>query len=421
MKLLQQAEEQQIIDPTFKLTRYHAYLCAKNNEMDRCRELWNTLLLDPQAKILSQFWFEYVRIERQFGTIVSTRNVFNRAITCNTDWPQGIADEWIMFERDQGSIDDVLKCLDKINKILPQKLKAQADAQALPVTNDSATKSKSDVRENQNRKRKADSETNDDRTENKKHKPEFKKQVKNQGPPADLVHDKSVFISNLSPTVTHAQLSAFFPNGKVTLATNNKGLSRCFGYVQFETQEEAEIALGRDRTFFESRPIFISKCKTDKTERQAVFKFAQTAEENKLFVKGLPVKYAQADVEKLFEPYNFKDVRLVLHKSGQSKGLAYVEFENAADAAKAMQATDNTTVENFIISVAISAPPPKDAKHTKEAPLRHSKSRLQVPLIPRAAMKPPSQVSGENGSGNNRAAKTVPKSNNDFRNMLLNK
>lgn len=49
-------------------------------------------------------------IERQYGEPQQLRQLFQRALAACSDWPQFIADEWLMFERDCGTLEDVLQC-----------------------------------------------------------------------------------------------------------------------------------------------------------------------------------------------------------------------------------------------------------------------------------------------------------------------
>lgn len=52
-----------------------------------------------------------------------------------------------------------------------------------------------------------------------------------------------------------------------------------------------------------------------------------------------------------------KEIRIVTYKSGKSKGLAYVEFEDEQSASKALIQTDGMLIGENQISVAISNPP----------------------------------------------------------------
>ena len=55
-----------------------------------------------------------------------------------------------------------------------------------------------------------------------------------------------------------------------------------------------------------------------------------------------------------------KEVRIVTFRSGKSKGLAYVEFQDEQSAAKALLQTDGMLIGEHQISVAISNPPKRD-------------------------------------------------------------
>lgn len=131
----------------------------------------------------------------------------------------------------------------------------------------------------------------------------------------------TVFVSNLHPSVDEAKLREIFPEATlVNLVVDRKGKSRCYGYVQFAKEEQTLVALAKDRTPIDGRPVFVSELKIEKTERKPVFKYGTTVEENKLFVRGLPKDKTKEEVEAIFKPFNCVDVRLVMHKNGQSKG-----------------------------------------------------------------------------------------------------
>lgn len=193
-----------------------------------------------------------------------------------------------------------------------------------------------------------------------------------------------------------------------------KGISKRYAYVQLPSEEDVKVALKRDREILKFRPMFISKCRaSNEEEKQPIFKYTTSVEPNKLFVKGLPVRYTKEDVEQLFQPFGCTEVRIITHKSGRSKGLAYVEFPDEKMANEALKAKDQTQIGEHTITVAISAPPPKqDTKLKEREPIRHARSRLQVPLVPRIL---------QTKSPLNSTSNTVSKSNEDFRKMLLNK
>ena len=99
-------------------------------------------------------------------------------------------------------------------------------------------------------------------------------------------------------------------------------------------------------------------------------------------------------------------------------GLAYVEFEDEVSASIAMSKTDGTTFEDRLLTVALSNPPPRqDTKSTeKEEPSLGGGTkarRTQVSFVPNAVLRQTQSSSMPPPS--------APKSNADFRSMLLNK
>jgi RNA recognition motif-containing protein len=70
-----------------------------------------------------------------------------------------------------------------------------------------------------------------------------------------------------------------------------------------------------DRRMLNGRPVFISRCERDKTNRDPGFKYATTLEPNKLFVKGVSYNATNDDLRELFQKFgNIKDVRVVNNK-----------------------------------------------------------------------------------------------------------
>ena len=83
--------------------------------------------------------------------------------------------------------------------------------------------------------------------------------------------------------------------------------------------------------------MYISVNETDPQNREKVFKYSTLMERNKLFVKGLPYKATKESIQELFGQFGeIKDVRIVTHRNGHSKGIAYVDFVNDSEASKAI-------------------------------------------------------------------------------------
>ncbi|NXM41209.1 SART3 protein, partial [Gymnorhina tibicen] len=269
-----------------------------------------------------------------------------------------------------------------------------------------------------------------------------------------VFHDSSkdkvtVFVSNLSYTMAEpeAKLRELFGScGEVVeirAVFNNKGTFRGYCYVQFREEEAARQALALDRTAVEGRPMFVSPC-VDKNKNPdfKVFRYSTTLEKHKLFISGLPFSCTKEELEEVCKAHgNVKDIRLVTNRAGKPKGLAYVEYENEAQASQAVLKMDGLTVKGHVIKVMISNPPLRKLPDRPEpgraslslAPRQiygaRGKGRTQLSMMPRALQRQSNPVAkAENGMVQNSPATSSdppaePKkmSNADFAKMLLKK
>lgn len=407
-------------DPESTVLRLWARIEANFlKNMQEARKIWNDYGILKNHGTSATFWLELIELEQRCGDEKHLRKTYQRAASAVKDWPQCIAQSWVMFERECGTADSMMDCLDACSHYLKKHEKEIAEN----VENQE---------QEQNRKRKHTSEKPYYKTKQGKIIKDVKKPEPPPPPPkpADIEmkdepkeddakkyikidkdrETRSIFISNLDYTVTEDELREFLGTlEELHLVSDKKGNSKGYAYATFPTQDHAEKVLARDRERLSGRPVFISKCNMDKVRREKHFVYSTTKEQHKLFVRGLPMTMSEDEVTKIFSPHGkLKDLRLVTYRNGRSKGLAYVEYATAADAARAILATDNTEVRGFTISVAISEPPRRKTEEqpVAEAP-RHAKSRLQIPLVPTKVI----QAS---------KASTSTLTNEDFRKMLLN-
>lgn len=432
-KLFKQALEQVGYnnDPESKLLRLQARLLARKGDIKEARKVLSRIMSVQRNKASGYFWIDIISFEKQFGDVQQTRKLYQKAIQNCVDWGQYFFTEWLMFEREVGTLEDVLNCTEMCKKFQIVRNTTTTD-----ISEQISNNHKRDYEE-------PDDSSRNDRTKKQKMRhdsipPKGERRPRNKvdnkwknmgeiieveketvvikGPPTDIDPAKMVFVSNFAVDIREDNLQEVFPNAiEITIPTDRKGKSRCFGYVKFESEGEVQAALKRDREPLDGRPLFVSPCQRDRAQRQTVFKYPNKLEENKLFVKGLPRSYTKEDVRQLFKEFNPTDVRLVTKFNGQPKGLAYVDFEDKDIAWKALQATNQTSIGEHVLTVVISAPPSKKetpAKLTTKEPVRHSKSRLDISsFVPRSV-----QV-----KKNIEQAVNISKTNADFRKMLLDK
>ncbi|KAL3317829.1 Squamous cell carcinoma antigen recognized by T-cells 3 [Cichlidogyrus casuarinus] len=254
----------------------------------------------------------------------------------------------------------------------------------------------------------------------------------------------TAFVSNLDFSITENQLEHRFqkigPLNSIRMVRDYKGRSKGFAYVEFQKEEDCKTALqSLDRVPVEEfdthlpssakvlalhqRPMFVSECNPNKArDGSKSFKFAAAGvERNKLFVKGLDKKVSESQVEAYFALFgNLRSVRLVTFRNGISKGIAYVEFEDANSASKALVATDGKEFEGKQLQVALSNPPQKTAAQVVAAPSNNKRpenrsARNQLGFLPRVLNR-----NGPTAHLDNDAENKTEKSNADFRKMFLN-
>ncbi|XP_070807421.1 squamous cell carcinoma antigen recognized by T-cells 3 [Pituophis catenifer annectens] len=266
-----------------------------------------------------------------------------------------------------------------------------------------------------------------------------------------VLHDskkegRTVFVSNLSynMAVPEAKLHSLFAScgevAEVRSIYSNKGAFRGYCYVEFKDERSTLQAFELDRTIVEGRPMFVSPY-VDKSKNPdfKVFKYSTALEKHKLFISGLPFSCTKEELQKLCKAHGkVKDIRMVTNRAGKPKGLAYVEFENEAQASQALLKMDGLTIKGHVIKVAISNPPSrrfpeKPESQSQDLSLRQPsrnrrKRRTQLAMVPRALQRHNNPASkAENGTVQNPPATPSPSaerpkmSNADFAKLLLNK
>ncbi|XP_055843530.1 squamous cell carcinoma antigen recognized by T-cells 3 [Episyrphus balteatus] len=415
------------------------------------KELWTTVMESSDNATKSGLWIEFSQLELR-RDLDATRKLFRKALhSQDLDNPFVIISAWQRFERCNGSMRNMVSCQKDCDQFLEQYQKTIKD-----ISFKLEQKPKADKKGNKDRKRKASDVSQETNVQDKKAKivtdasaTEFSpkdarkssttgafKEHENQE--IDLTKDHlRIFVSNLNYDSNEDEVKEQLPElriSSINLIRSVNGRSRGFGYIELEDETEVDKALKLDRKMISGRPIYISSVLRDKEKRQK-FKFSDGLEPKKLFVKGLPPDVKKEEVEQMFSEFGkLHDVRLVFHKSGKFKGISYVEFDDEKSATKALMKLDQYELRDHIISVAISAPPPK-ATSGKEplnipkmlgiAPGRKPKITGQqlsqkprmslIPNVVRKQINPSSSSATSTSEANGSSSKT----NDDFRKLLL--
>ncbi|CCH41202.1 Multiple RNA-binding domain-containing protein 1 [Wickerhamomyces ciferrii] len=155
----------------------------------------------------------------------------------------------------------------------------------------------------------------------------------------------SIFVKNLNFNTTSSQLTSVFEKltGFVvaTIKTkpdprdSSKTQSMGFGFVEFKTKEQANIAISTlDNTVLDGHKLQLKL-----SHRQNVVKKTSTnkAVSSKIIVKNLPFEASRKDVFELFNSFGqLKSVRVPKKFDKSARGFAFVEFLIPKEAQSAM-------------------------------------------------------------------------------------
>ncbi|EPQ02667.1 Nucleolin [Myotis brandtii] len=139
----------------------------------------------------------------------------------------------------------------------------------------------------------------------------------------------NLFVGNLNFSKSAPELkmgiSDVFAKNDLAVVDVRIGVSRKFGYVDFESAEDLEKALE-----LTGLKVFGNEIKQGKTKGEDSKKRSRC---KNTIGKNLPYKVTQEELEEVFE--DAMQIRLV-SKDGKSKGITYVECKTEADAEKTL-------------------------------------------------------------------------------------
>ncbi|XP_059678590.1 nucleolin [Gavia stellata] len=168
--------------------------------------------------------------------------------------------------------------------------------------------------------------------------PEAKKK-KTDGPTSAF----SLFVGNLVPTKDYEELKTgikeFFGKKNIEVLDVRIGASKRFGYVDFSSAEDLDKGLQLNGKKLMGVEIKLEKAKSKETMKEN----KKERDARTLFVKNLPYRLTEDEIREVFE--NALEIRIVMNKEGNSKGMAYVEFKTEAEANKALEEKQGTEID----------------------------------------------------------------------------
>ncbi|PYI03885.1 RNA-binding domain-containing protein [Aspergillus sclerotiicarbonarius CBS 121057] len=154
---------------------------------------------------------------------------------------------------------------------------------------------------------------------------------------------ESVFIGNLFYDVTAEDLGKTMEKygtvEKAVIIFDSRGLSKGYGYVQFDTIEAAQRAISAMHLrLYEGRRVTLQFAQTNVNSRQDAAPPSKT-----LYIGNLPFEMTDRDINEMFKDIqNVIDVRVAVdRRTGHPRGFAHAEFISVASAQQAIELLQN--------------------------------------------------------------------------------
>ncbi|KAL2537887.1 Polyadenylate-binding protein 8 [Forsythia ovata] len=158
----------------------------------------------------------------------------------------------------------------------------------------------------------------------------------------------NIFIKNLDKSIDnkalHDTFSSFGNILSCKIATDPNGQSKGYGFVQFDNGESAQNAIDKlNGMLINDKQVYVGHF-LRKQERESVF---DKTKFNNVYVKNLAESTTDDDLKNFFGEYGTITSAVVMRDAdGKSKCFGFVNFENAEDAAKAVEALNGAKIDD---------------------------------------------------------------------------
>lgn len=190
--------------------------------------------------------------------------------------------------------------------------------------------------------------------------------------------DGNIFIKNLHPAIDnkalHDTFSAFGKILSCKVATDDMGMSKCFGFVHYETGEAAEAAIENvNGMLLNDREVFVGK-HISKKDRESKFE-EMKANFTNVYVKNINLDWSDDKLKEFFAPYGaITSIYLEKDQEGKSKGFGFINFESHEQAVKAVADLNDTDVDGQRIYVGRAQ---KKRERIEELKKQYESTRLE--------------------------------------------
>lgn len=158
----------------------------------------------------------------------------------------------------------------------------------------------------------------------------------------------NIFIKNLDKALDnkslHDTFSAFGTILSCKIATDSSGQSKGYGFVQYDNEESAQSAIEKlNGMLINEKQVFVGPFLRKQERDSAIDK----EKFKNVFVKNLLESITEDDLKKTFGEYGEITSAVVMKDGdGKSRCFGFVNFENADDAAKSVEALNGKKIDD---------------------------------------------------------------------------
>lgn len=105
------------MDPYFRLERYYSFVevkCTTHGNYDNVRQYWEKVVKKFGKSV--EAWLGYIQFERSIEDFAKCKSLFKRAIAKQPDDPDRLMHAWLSMEHEMGSLDSLQDAFVRINK-----------------------------------------------------------------------------------------------------------------------------------------------------------------------------------------------------------------------------------------------------------------------------------------------------------------